>query len=85
MYDMDNREVVVEVRDEGAGIVRENLQRLTDPFFTTKRDNGGTGLGLSVSARIVEEHKGSMVFSSTPGQGTTVTLRLPATVEEVLT
>ena len=65
------------VEDEGTGIAPEHLSRLTDPFFTTKRDSGGTGLGLSVSAGIVKEHGGSMVFESTPGAGTSVTLTFP--------
>ncbi|HET9554411.1 MAG TPA: transporter substrate-binding domain-containing protein [Anaeromyxobacteraceae bacterium] len=66
------------VRDEGVGIPPEHLARLTEPFFTTKRDAGGTGLGLSVSAGIVEEHGGALEFASAPGQGTTVTVWLPA-------
>lgn len=73
--------VGVLVRDEGCGIAPEHLDRLTDPFFTTKRESGGTGLGLSVSAGIVKEHGGSLLFSSPPGQGTTVTLLLPISTE----
>ena len=69
--------VLVIVRDEGSGILPEHLSRLTDPFFTTKRDSGGTGLGLSVSTGIVKEHGGNLEFASTPGSGTTVTLSLP--------
>jgi polar amino acid transport system substrate-binding protein len=69
--------VVVEVSDEGVGIAPEHLPRLTDPFFTTKRETGGTGLGLSVSAGIVKEHGGRLEFSSTVGAGTTATLVLP--------
>ena len=77
-HDGSTEENVLEVRDEGVGIPQENLPHLTDPFFTTKRQAGGTGLGLSLSARIVEEHSGSITFSSEPGRGTTVRLSLPA-------
>jgi signal transduction histidine kinase len=76
-YDSGSKEVVVEIHDEGEGIAPENVQHLTDPFFTTKRESGGTGLGLSVSAGIVKEHLGSLEFRSTLEQGTTVTLRIP--------
>lgn len=81
-YDRDRGEVVLEIHDEGEGIAPEVLQHLTDPFFTTKREQGGTGLGLSVSDGIVKEHRGSLKFVSTPGQGATVTLRLPTVHEE---
>jgi polar amino acid transport system substrate-binding protein len=74
----DGAGVQLVVEDEGVGIPSEHLPRLTDPFFTTKRDSGGTGLGLSVSAGIVKEHGGSMEFRSTPGAGTTVVLTFPA-------
>ncbi|MDI5919260.1 transporter substrate-binding domain-containing protein [Halomonas sp. LR5S13] len=69
--------VALEVRDEGRGIDPESIHRLTDPFFTTRRECGGTGLGLSVSAGIVREHQGRLDFDSRPGEGTTVTLTLP--------
>lgn len=75
-------EVLLQVQDQGVGILPENLPHLTDPFFTTRRDQGGTGLGLSVSARIVREHEGQLEFNSTPGRGTIVTLRLPAVSKE---
>jgi polar amino acid transport system substrate-binding protein len=74
--------VLLIVRDEGVGIAAEHLSRLTDPFFTTKRESGGTGLGLSVSDGIVKDHCGHMTFDSSPGAGTTVTLALPAAGEE---
>jgi PAS domain S-box-containing protein len=67
----------LEVTDEGSGIPAENIPRLTDPFFTTKRAVGGTGLGLAVSSRIVSHHGGTMSFSSDVGKGTRVTVRLP--------
>jgi polar amino acid transport system substrate-binding protein len=81
-YERDTGEIVLEVRDEGVGIVPENLPHLTDPFFTTKREGGGTGLGLFVSAGIIKEHRGTLDFTSVLGQGMTVTLRLPAILEE---
>jgi polar amino acid transport system substrate-binding protein len=74
--------VVLRVHDQGTGIQPEHLNRLTDPFFTTKRDRGGTGLGLSVSAGIVKEHGGSLSFESTLGVGTTVSVTLPAVRED---
>jgi polar amino acid transport system substrate-binding protein len=81
-YDAGLRVVRLEVRDEGVGIAPEQLPHLTDPFFTTKRETGGTGLGLSVSAGIVKEHGGSLAFHSAVGAGMTVTLTLPACQEK---
>ncbi len=73
-------EVCIEVQDQGVGIDAEHLARVTDPFFTTKRECGGTGLGLSVSATIVQQHGGSLVFTSEPGCGTVAALTLPVSV-----
>ncbi len=81
-YDQAARSVVLTLVDEGLGIAPEHIPRLTDPFFTTKRESGGTGLGLSVSATIVKEHDGSLTFESAPGNGTTVTLTLPVTARD---
>jgi polar amino acid transport system substrate-binding protein len=74
-------EVLLIVRDAGIGIEAKHLPHLMDPFFTTKREQGGTGLGLSVSAGIVKEHGGRLMFDSIPGLGTTVRLFLPAQKE----
>ncbi len=82
-HDAAAREVVVEVHDEGVGIPPEDLPRVTDPFFTTKRDVGGTGLGLSVSAGIAKEHGGRLELSSSPGAGTIARLALPVAGAEV--
>jgi PAS domain S-box-containing protein len=70
--------VVVTVADGGLGICEEDLPHVTDPFFTTKRDIGGTGLGLSVSHKIVSEHDGTLEFRPRPGGGTLAVLTLPA-------
>jgi PAS domain S-box-containing protein len=70
--------VYVRVADEGRGISAENLHKIKDPFFTTKRAAGGSGLGLAVSDRIVQEHGGELTYESEPGRGTTATLFLPA-------
>jgi len=77
-WDEQRGEVKLTVRDEGVGIPPEHLAHLTDPFFTTRRASGGTGLGLSVSAGIVKDHHGRLEFTSAPGQGTTAVMTLPA-------
>ncbi len=77
-WDESSDTVRVVVEDEGVGIEAARLQHIMDPFFTTKRDMGGTGLGLSVSARIVAEHHGRIEVHSRPGKGSTFTLCLPA-------
>lgn len=75
-------QVVLTVRDEGSGIAPEHLPHVTDPFFTTKRDTGGTGLGLSVSAGILKEYGGTLTFASTSGQGTTAVVAFPVASQE---
>lgn len=81
-YDDNKEEILINVHDEGTGIREEDLSHIIDPFFTTKRNEGGTGLGLSVSTGIVKDHNGRLHFESTPGKGTLVTLSLPAIKKE---
>lgn len=74
--------VLLEVSDNGKGIPEEHISQLFDPFFTTKEVGKGTGLGLSISHGIVINHQGSIDVKSTPGKGTTFTIRLPLRQEE---
>src|SRR6266571_2142337 len=74
----DDDTVVVEVSDTGVGIKREDIKRIYDPFFTTKGIGRGTGLGLSVSYGIVQEHGGAIFVDSVPGKGSTFQVALPA-------
>ena len=76
--------IAIRVRDEGEGIPPENLNHIIEPFFTTKRDTGGTGLGLSVSYNIVKNHGGHLHFTSRFGKGTTATVMLPVSRRSVL-
>ncbi|NOY52502.1 MAG: hypothetical protein GXP58_02650 [Deltaproteobacteria bacterium] len=69
--------VRVEIQDTGTGIPSENLDRIFDPFFTTKESAEGTGLGLSVSRRIVEEHHGTISVKSVEGRGSTFVIQIP--------
>jgi len=78
-FNKDENCIVLQVKDEGAGMSKEVLDRITEPFFTTKLESGGTGLGLSISYAIIGEHNGTMEFASEPGKGTTVTVKLPVT------
>ncbi len=70
---------VVELRfaDTGIGIPPENLDRIFEPFFTTRSSQGGTGLGLAVSYRIITNHGGTLTVESPPGQGATFIIHLP--------
>jgi signal transduction histidine kinase len=63
------------IKNDGAPIPAEIVDKVFEPFFTTKR--AGTGLGLATVKKIVEEHGGSIAIGSAPGEGTTVTIRLP--------
>ena len=70
--------LLMEVRDTGVGISSEDLRRIYEPFFTTKEDNGGTGLGLYICRYIIEKYGGEIDVESEAGKGTVFYLKLPA-------
>ena len=76
-YDAENRQTVVEVVDNGGGIAPSMMNHMFELFHSTK-GNRGTGLGLAVAKKIVDEHEGTIAVKSPPGEGTTFTIRLPA-------
>lgn len=75
--DTDSDGVIVTVKDSGTGISRTDQGQIFEPFFTTKDEGYGVGLGLSTVYGIMESHKGTVAVKSTPGQGTTFSLKLP--------
>ena len=78
-FDREADRIQVKIMDNGRGIDKENLSRVFDPFFTTKPTGEGTGLGLSVSYGIIQNHGGDITVESEIGKGSTFTLTLPVT------
>jgi nitrogen fixation/metabolism regulation signal transduction histidine kinase len=68
---------VFEIRDTGKGLDAETLRRVFEPYFTTRADGGGTGLGMAIARRIAVEHGGTLTASGAVGRGATVTLTVP--------
>jgi signal transduction histidine kinase len=75
-YDTENKQTIIEVIDNGAGISPGMLKHVFELFHSTK-GNRGTGLGLAVAKKIIDEHDGSITVKSKQGEGTTFTIRLP--------
>ena len=69
--------VDLRIEDNGAGISPSQINRIFDPYFTTKQAKSGTGLGLYIAKKVVEDHHGSIKVESTPNVGTVFTIRLP--------
>jgi len=71
----EGRWAYVSIQDSGIGISPEEMDKLFDPFFSTKE--GGVGLGLSIAHRIIDQHRGKMEVESRPGKGTIFTILIP--------
>jgi len=82
LHEDESTGISVRVADTGIGIAASDLERIFEPFYTTKEEGHGTGLGLSVSHGIVQSHGGLVEVESAPGKGTTVVVMLPATDAE---
>ena len=82
---LDGDYEVIRIEDTGTGIDSEHLEKIFEPYFTTKAS--GTGLGLTVVYKVIKEHKGDIFVSSEPGKGTVFTIKLPvpSTERKVLT
>ncbi|MDT8401090.1 MAG: ATP-binding protein [Bacteroidales bacterium] len=73
----DDDKIRIEISDNGMGITAENLPHIFEPFYTTKRDTSGLGLGLSIVHGIIQNHKGKVEVDSEVGKGTTISIILP--------
>jgi two-component system NtrC family sensor kinase len=74
---VENNCAVIDITDNGPGISKENLDKIFQPFFSSKEYGKGTGLGLSIAKRIIKEHNGEINARSTVGKGATFTISLP--------
>ena len=73
----DANNVVMEFKDNGEGIEKEDLGKIFDPFFSTKKYGEGVGLGLSISYGIIRNHGGEITVDSEPGKGSVFSVHLP--------
>jgi signal transduction histidine kinase len=70
------------VQDNGPGIAAEHMPHVFDPFYSTRRHEGGVGLGLSIVYAIVADHQGTIRIQTAPGQGTAFVITFPLAAEE---
>ncbi len=75
-------DVIIEFEDNGCGMSKEQTDKIFEPFFTTKPVGEGTGLGMSISYKVIQQHKGSIVVDSVEGKGTKFTIKLPIKMKE---
>lgn len=73
----DGDNVIIKFSDTGEGIKKEDLRKVFEPFFTTKPVGQGTGLGMSITYRVIKNHNGEIFVDSEVGKGTTFTIKLP--------
>jgi signal transduction histidine kinase len=78
---LNAKNIEIEVKDTGHGISIENMERIFNPFFTTKEIGHGVGLGLAISYGIVKEHNGEITVESEMGKGARFTVSLPVIVK----
>ncbi len=79
-YLENENQILIQVKDEGTGIPPQKLDQVFNPFFTTRRDTGGLGLGLSICATIIKDHRGQIQLESRVGEGTIARITLPAVI-----
>ncbi len=79
----DDKSVIIKIKDSGKGIEPENLKKIFEPFYTTKPVGEGTGLGMSIAYKVIQNHKGKIDVESEVGVGTTFTITLPIENKEV--
>jgi signal transduction histidine kinase len=75
---VEDGEVIITVRDEGPGISEDVINRIFEPFFSTRKEQGGQGIGLSITRKIVERHLGGVTAQNAEGGGCVFTVRIPA-------
>ena len=75
--DLSEENVIIIFEDDGVGISEENISKVFEPFYTTKKEGKGTGLGLWVSYGIIKNFQGDIIVESTIGEGTAFKILLP--------
>jgi signal transduction histidine kinase len=81
-FDPETQMVEIKIQDTGCGIADEDLHQIFDPFYSTKTEGKGLGLGLSMVYGIIDRHNGSITVDSKVDKGTVFTIRLPSLMKE---
>ncbi len=84
-YNQDNENITIEITDNGIGISKEDIPHIFEPFFSTKHNEKGTGLGLPIVHGIIQSHDGKISVKSESGKGTSISLSLPLKKEFTIT